>query len=111
MHEMSYAEAILENLLLLAEKNKANKVKKVHLVIGQLLLINPEQLEFCFRAISKDTVAQDCELEIEFSKAEIKCIKCGRDFDIPVGVCECGGFVNVSGGKEMILKSVIMEVD
>ncbi|WP_346297693.1 hydrogenase maturation nickel metallochaperone HypA [Geoglobus acetivorans] len=111
MHEMSYAEAILENLINLAERNNAREIKKAHLVIGELLLINPEQLEFCFRAISRETIAENCTLEIEFVKPEIRCVKCGKEFEAPAGVCECGGFVSVNGGKEMILKSVIMEVD
>lgn len=111
MHEMSYAEAILENVLKIAEKNGAREVKKVHLVIGELLLINPEQLRFCLSAISKDTPMENAEIEIEFSKASIRCIKCGKMYDSPLGVCECGGFVSVDGGKEMILKSLVMEVE
>ncbi len=111
MHEMSYAEAVLENVLMLAEKNNAREVRKIHLVIGELLLINPEQLRFCLSAISKNTPAENAEVEIEFVKAKIACIKCGKKYDVPVGVCECGGFVSVEGGKEMILKSLVMEVE
>lgn len=108
---MSYAETLLENVIELARKNNAKEIKKIRLAVGELLLINPEQLEFCFKTISKNTIAQDAKLEIETAKAEIRCIKCGREYDFPYGVCECGGYVTIKGGKEMILKSVVMEVE
>ncbi|WP_456478655.1 hydrogenase maturation nickel metallochaperone HypA [Geoglobus ahangari] len=111
MHEMSYAEAVLEQVVRLAEENGAREVKKIKLVIGELLLINPDQLTFCLNAISKGTPMEGAEVEIEFVKPDIRCIKCGRQYDVPLGVCECGGFVSVNGGKEMILKSVVMEVE
>jgi len=111
VHELSYAQALLEEILRLAEENNAKRVVKIHLRIGELLLINPEQLKFCFSAISRGTVAEGAEIEIEFIKPEIVCTKCGRRFDEVIGICDCGGIVSINGGKDFLLKKVEMEVE
>jgi len=111
VHELSYAQALLDEVLKLAEENEAKRVTKIRLRIGELLLINPEQLKFCFKAISSGTIAENAEIEIEFIKPEIVCTECGRRFDEVRGLCDCGGIVAVSGGKEFLLMSVEMEVE
>ena len=111
MHELSFAQAILDTVMTVAEKHKAKKVKSVHVVIGDLLMLNPEQLKFCFDVVTKGTIAENAKLEIEIVKPKIKCTLCGKEFDEYVGICDCGGIVTVEGGKEMILKRLEMEVD
>ena len=61
MHELSYAQALLDAVLKLAEENNAKRITSIHLKIGELLLINPEQLKFCFSVISKGTIAENAE--------------------------------------------------
>ncbi|RLI79325.1 hydrogenase maturation nickel metallochaperone HypA [Archaeoglobales archaeon] len=107
---MSFATALLENVLSIAEEKNAKQVTKIKIEIGDLLLINPEQLEFCFEAVSNGTIAEGAELNIEFVPPKIKCSVCGREYNEVVGVCECGGFVGVDGGKEMIIRKVEMVV-
>jgi len=111
VHELSYAQALLDAVLKLAEENNAKKVTAIHLKIGELLLINPEQLKFCFSAISKGTIAEDAELVIEFIKPKIVCTQCGKEFGEVIGICDCGGIVSIEGGKDFILKKVEMEVE
>ncbi len=111
MHELSYAQALLDEVLRLADENDAKRIVKIHLQIGELLLINPEQLKFCFSAISKGTIAEDAELVIEFIKPKIVCTECGREFDEVIGICDCGGIVSIEGGKDFLLKKIEMEVE
>ncbi len=101
---------LLESVLKVAEKHNAKRVNLVHVVIGELLMLNPEQLKFCFDVITKGTIAEGAKLEIEVAKPKIKCPLCGREFDEVIGICECGGIVSIEGGKDMILKRVEMEV-
>ncbi len=108
---MSFALTVLENVVRIAEEKRARTVTKIRLEIGELLLINPEQLEFCFRAISRETVAEDAELDISVVKAKVTCSNCGKEKPTPYGLCECGGRMVVRGGKEIVLKSIVMEVD
>ncbi len=108
---MSFAISILENVLKVARERNAKIVTKIKMRVGELLLINPEQLEFCFKAISKDTIAENASLELEIAKADIKCIECGKEFPSPYTICDCGGKVSIEGGKEFILESIEMEVE
>jgi hydrogenase nickel incorporation protein HypA/HybF len=108
---MSFAQAIFDTVMKIATEKNAKRVNSVHVVIGNLLMLNPEQLKFCFNVITKGTIAEGAKLEVEISKAKIKCTVCGKEFDEYVGICdECGGFLSVEGGKEMILKRLEMEV-
>lgn len=107
---MSFAVALLENVLNIAEERKAKKITKIRIEIGELLLINFDQLKFCFEAVSNGTIAENADLDVKFIKPKIKCSVCGKEYDEVVGMCECGGLVEISGGKEMIIKKVEMVV-
>jgi hydrogenase nickel incorporation protein HypA/HybF len=107
---MSFASVIVENALRVAEENGAKKVKSVTVVVGELLLINPDQLEFCYQVASQGTILENSRIEIEVAKADISCVNCGKKYSQPIYLCEdCGGFVSVKGGKEMILKKIEIE--
>jgi len=107
---MSFAEAIVKHVLRFAEEKNAKKVLQVRVSVGEMLMINPEQLEFCFRIASKGTLLEDCELEIVVEEAEIKCAVCGKKLSRDNMICECGGFADIKGGKDFILEKVNLEV-
>ncbi len=107
---MSFAEAIVKHALKFAEEKRAKKVLCVKVSVGELLMINPEQLEFCFRVASKGTMLENAELEVEVKKAEAICVACGKKLDGFSLICDCGGFVDVKGGKDFILEKVVLEV-
>ena len=111
MHELSFAQALLDTVLNLAKDHNAKKVTAIHVKLGELLLINPEQLKFCFEVVSKGTIVEGAKLIIEFVKPKIVCTSCGKTFNEVIGICDCGGIVSVEGGKEMILTKVEMEVE
>jgi len=107
---MSYAELLLEYVLKVAEENMAKEVREVEVEIGELLLLNPNQLEFCFSAIAKDTIAERARLKIKTSKAKRICVECGMELNSDSVFCKCGGEVRIEGGKDFILKNMIVEV-
>ncbi len=111
MHELGYAQALLDAVLDLARENNAKRVTKIKLKIGELLLINPEQLKFCFSAVSRGTPAEGAEIEVEFIKPVIVCTLCGRRYDEVRGICDCGGIISIEGGKDFLLEKVEMEVE
>ncbi|MDI3502547.1 MAG: hydrogenase nickel incorporation protein HypA/HybF [Archaeoglobi archaeon] len=97
------------------ERGDVKRVRRVSLEIGELTMINPEQLEFCFRAIiSEDELMSSAELEIEMRKAEVECERCGKIEEPLVGIflCpKCGGALKISRGRDLIIKSVDLEVE
>jgi hydrogenase nickel incorporation protein HypA/HybF len=76
MHELSIASAIVEHVLAFAESDPPKKILGVRLLIGELSCIEPEQLSFCYAAITKETAIENSALEIERVEAEVLCPNC-----------------------------------
>ncbi|NPV50068.1 MAG: hydrogenase maturation nickel metallochaperone HypA [Candidatus Methanofastidiosum sp.] len=120
MHELSLADGMLKTVLEAAQKEKAKKIKSIKLEMGEILLVNTEQLTFCFDIISKGTIAEGAKLDIKFLKPRVHCNKCGKEFnissenDFPIlqMVCECGSNdVTILSGREFNIKSIKIEED
>jgi hydrogenase nickel incorporation protein HypA/HybF len=73
MHELSIASSIVESVLEFAEGPPRRKVLKVLLQIGELTCVEPDQLKFCYMAITKETPIEDSTLEVERVDAEVFC--------------------------------------
>ena len=76
MHELSIASAIVEHVLHFAESDPPKRILGVRLLIGELSCIEPEQLSFCYAAITKETAIENSALEIERVEAEVLCPNC-----------------------------------
>ena len=76
MHELSIASAIVEHLLEFAESDPPKKILSVRLLVGELSCIEPEQLSFCYAAITRETAIENSTLEIERVAAEVLCPSC-----------------------------------
>lgn len=76
MHELSIASAIVEHVLEFAESDPPKKILGVRLLVGELSCIEPEQLSFCYAAITKETAIENSTLEIERVEAEVSCPNC-----------------------------------
>ncbi|WP_456418863.1 hydrogenase maturation nickel metallochaperone HypA [Methanocaldococcus infernus] len=115
MHELSYAYSILNSILESIKDYKDAKVKEIHLEIGRLIFINPDQLRFAFEVIAEGTACEGAELKIEFIDPKCKCLKCGYEgkpeiFDeIEIYCPKCKSLsLKFEGGKEFLIKNVIL---
>ncbi|HEX4086800.1 MAG TPA: hydrogenase maturation nickel metallochaperone HypA [Chthoniobacteraceae bacterium] len=119
MHEFSIASSIVENVLELAERERAVKVLEVRLVIGEFTQIEGDQLRFCFESIVHGTPLEGAALEIETSDAGVRCPHCGyagppKYWDgalssalVPTLQCpECGKAAEPAEGHECAIKAV-----
>ncbi len=82
MHEMSLAQNILDIVLSTATQNNVKKVIKINIRAGALRGIVPEQLEFCFGFVAKDTIVEEAKLEIETLPIIGKCKQCQHEFSV-----------------------------
>ncbi len=64
MHEMSFAEEVLDVVLREASAYPDARIGRVRVRVGALLAIEPASLRFSLEAISLDTPAEGAELEI-----------------------------------------------
>lgn len=136
LHEFSIASSIFEVVLEVASRHGARKVLEVSIDVGELTLLNPDQLSMAFKVLSEGTVAEGAKLNINIVRARARCNKCGEEWHVNLSdaapsishitfltcsACDarkffnrtcpkCGetGF-NFISGSELVIKSIKIE--
>ncbi|MBI5700851.1 hydrogenase maturation nickel metallochaperone HypA [Candidatus Saganbacteria bacterium] len=73
MHEMHLINDLFADVLKHANENKAKKVTKLYLQMGDFTEINPDILKFHFNELAKGTAIEDAVIDIKQSdKREIR---------------------------------------
>ncbi|WP_432474061.1 hydrogenase maturation nickel metallochaperone HypA [Amphritea sp. HPY] len=113
MHEMSICEGIIQVLEEQARSQNYTKVKTVWLEIGPLAMIENDALRFCFDAVTRNTLAQDAQLEIIELPGQAWCLQCAKSvairkrYDACTG---CGSYqLQVTQGEELRIKELEVE--
>ncbi len=113
MHEMSLCESVVRILQKEARQRSFRRVKVVRLQVGALSCVMPEALDFCFRVVSRGTLAEDALLDLVRLPGVAWCMNCGETVEITerYDVCpQCGGYeLQVTGGDE--LRIIELEVE
>jgi len=122
MHELSAATSIVQTVLKVAKERSVRRVKAVRVEVGDLTLLNPDQLRFCFEVAARGTLAEGAELRIERKPAILLCQDCRRTFewtpeDDPLYhlapsrfTCTCGsGDVKIQSGRDLRILSMTAE--
>ncbi|WP_028877925.1 hydrogenase maturation nickel metallochaperone HypA [Terasakiella pusilla] len=113
MHEMSICESILQIMEDQAQAQNFTKIEKVRLEIGPFSGVELEALRFGFEVVTRNTLAENCVLEIIETKGQAWCMECADTVQINerYEACpKCGGHqLQVSSGDELRIKD--MEVN
>lgn len=113
MHEMSICEGIIQVLEEQGQSQKYTKVKTVWLEIGPLAMIENDALRFCFDAVTRNTLAQDAQLEIIELPGQAWCLQCAKTVSIRkrYDACtDCGSYqLQVTQGEELRIKELEVE--
>ncbi len=112
MHESSLVMSILEITKETLTANKAERVSKITLVLGELACVETHSLISCFEIFAEGTPAEGAELVFERVTAMKKCAGCGQEFsrkDGPELCAGCGGDLTMTSGREFYLKSMELE--
>ncbi|MBS7650499.1 MAG: hydrogenase maturation nickel metallochaperone HypA [Candidatus Bathyarchaeia archaeon] len=119
MHELSMAKGIVETVIAEANKRNAKSVSEVCLVVGKLSMLGLDQLRYCYKLLTKDTILEESKLKIELEEGQVYCERC--KFEGPIKIredpqyhivyptleCpECGGEVEVVSGRNCYIKSI-----
>jgi len=110
---------IIESVLKEAQNRGAKRVIEVHLILGSLTFLNPEQVRFWFKVLTKGTIMESSRLRIKRKEGTVRCDKCGYEGDfnyeddplyhvlIPTLLCpKCESIVEIVEGKECTIKSI-----
>ena len=71
MHEFSISSEIVKTVLDTTKKSSGKKVLSVQLEIGELTLLNGDQVGFWVKELFKGSAAEDAEVKIKTIKAGI----------------------------------------
>ncbi len=126
MHEFSAALSIIEAATEAANTHKVRRVTQVNVSVGAFTFLVPEQLEFNFDIVSKNTILEGAKLNITQTKGRLKCRNCGHEGDAevapdlppqvalfaPLKCTRCGSSATIIvGGKEFIITDIVAELD
>ncbi len=111
MHEYGIAYDIAMTAGVAAKENKAKKVITVYVDVGELSMVNPEQVEFLFYTIVEDDpVFEGVVLKCNTVHPETSC-PCGYKGN-EIYVCpNCGALPNIEHGREIRVTNIEIETD
>ena len=82
MHSLAMAQDILEAALGEAEKHDAKHVKAISVKIGDEHFTESDSLQFCLEAVTKGTIAEGAQIEVESGGITAKCRECALVFSV-----------------------------
>lgn len=113
MHEMSIAEGIVDIALQTLAANQGTVVHAIQLRVGVMSGVEPDALQFCFTAVTKNTAAAGASLQIEMIPLRGKCLDCDYEFSVAdyVFKCpQCGSLaIQTITGRELQVASIDMD--
>lgn len=114
MHELSIAQALVEQLDQIAASEDATVIAALTIEIGSLSGCDPEALKLAFPLAAGSSIAAGAALTIKLTRASATCRACRTTFtpDSPFFVCEtCGSMeIDVEGGRDLLIRSVELNV-
>ena len=113
MHEFGIATEIVNVVTETVESRPVKRLISVTVEVGQLAMVNPEQLKFSFEIITEGGPFEGAEMRVETQPAVAKC-KCG--FEGALGdedyVCpKCGGMYELLSGRDICIKNLEVELE
>ena len=123
MHEFSIAQQIAQVVFRTARENEAKLVERVVVVIGELALLNEEQVRFWVEEVfSRQPMTRGAELEIILRPALALCSHCGFEgaptcpgpeahFLTPAMICpRCGQLgMAIKEGRECLIQRITFQ--
>ena len=111
MHELSITEQIADIAIRHGEKNKAEKITDLYLVIGELSTVIDESVQFYWDLITEDTICTGAKLHFQRIPAIFLCQECGKEYHledgelVPCPYCQSTK-MDIQQGKEFHLDSI-----
>ena len=113
MHELAVTESLLNTASDYGEKNQADKITVLNIVIGSLSGIVDESVQFYWDIITADTLCDGSKLKFRKIPAKFNCQACGNDYELAneLTPCpKCGSMdIRIIQGDEFLLESIEIE--
>lgn len=114
MHELSIAEAVVEQVEALRRREGATAVVSVTMAVGEWSGVDAEALRTAFALAAEPVLGSAARLEIESVPVEVRCRSCGASAPPPersLLMCPAcyAADVELVHGRELILRAVALE--
>ena len=112
MHELSIAQALVEQVQKIAQESGSTQIHRITLRIGKLAGVDPEALSFAFPIAAEGTCLEKTQLEFISVEPELRCRACGKPVETEfVSACiHCGSQdLDLKQGRELLIESIEME--
>ncbi len=113
MHEHHAVKNLVEQILTKSQENKAVKITKVNIALGELVGFDDESIKLYFSDFSKGTILEGAQIVINHYKPKLLCKDCSkvfedvkREFKCPF--C-CSESVILNKGKEFYVENIEIE--
>ncbi|HDR73363.1 MAG TPA: hydrogenase maturation nickel metallochaperone HypA [Methanoculleus sp.] len=111
MHEYSVAYDVYATAKRAADEHNATEVRKIFVDVGEMTMVNPEQVKFLFDVIrEEDPVFHNAVLEYRQVAVRVRCA-CGYEGGEYFVCPGCGGLPEVIAGREIVVTNIEIEVD
>lgn len=110
MHELSLAQALVEEVERRAQNEKAQKVTEVKVSLGKFSGVWRESIEFCYPILCEGTLLEGSTLAIDEIPLTLHCPQCQKDshpqhFRLKCEHCQSTQ-VEITAGKEFKIISM-----
>ena len=85
MHELAITEQIADIAIRHGEKNAAEKITDLYLVIGELSSVIDDSVQFYWNLITEDTICEGAKLHFKRIPAQFLCKDCGHKYGLEEG--------------------------
>ncbi len=113
MHELSIAEAMVEQALAAVRAAGGGRVVRLRVSVGELSGVDPDALAFAFPVAARGTEAEAAELEVVQCPARVECETCGAASAVEWPDVRCGRCgsdqVRIADGRQLRLESLDVE--
>ena|ERR1035441_2882886 len=114
MHEAKFTEKIVEVITQELGSFKGPRPKKVKVLVGEMLHLEPDSVAFHYDLITKGTLLMGVSLELEEIPVKIHCRSCGWEGhpeDHHLLICEnCSSMeADILSGKDILVERVEAE--
>jgi hydrogenase nickel incorporation protein HypA/HybF len=113
MHELYATQAILEKALQNAVKEKAARITRLYLVVGEISTYSDDSVQFYWDEISKGTIAEGAQLHFRHVDAAMQCMACSTSYHPDAGeiLCpNCGSSgAKILAGEEFFMEAIDVE--
>lgn len=113
MHEMAIVQSMIEIVEQEMAQHHANKLKAIHLAVGRMTCVVPEQMRLCFEILTDNKPLAGTELVINTIPLTYQCWECNRNFTSEGITSKClyckGENLELTAGRELQIESLEVE--